>query len=54
VPDILTFGKSIGNGFPIAAVVTTREIASCLPEYMNTVNLVKESETCHPIVLTGF
>ncbi|XP_046443717.1 ethanolamine-phosphate phospho-lyase-like [Daphnia pulex] len=36
VPDILTFGKSIGNGFPIAAVVTSREIASCLPEYMNT------------------
>ena len=37
VPDILTFGKSIGNGFPLAAVVTTREIANCLPEYMNTV-----------------
>ena len=27
VPDILVFGKSMGNGFPVAAVVTTREIA---------------------------
>lgn len=36
VPDILTFGKPIGNGFPLAAVVTTREIANCLPEYMST------------------
>ncbi|KAI9551763.1 hypothetical protein GHT06_022099 [Daphnia sinensis] len=36
VPDILAFGKSQGNGFPMAAVVTTREIASSLPEYMST------------------
>ena len=27
VPDIVVFGKPIGNGFPLAAVVTTREIA---------------------------
>ncbi len=27
VPDIAVFGKPIGNGFPLAAVVTTREIA---------------------------
>jgi 4-aminobutyrate aminotransferase-like enzyme/Ser/Thr protein kinase RdoA (MazF antagonist) len=27
VPDILVLGKPIGNGFPLAAVVTTREIA---------------------------
>jgi 4-aminobutyrate aminotransferase-like enzyme/Ser/Thr protein kinase RdoA (MazF antagonist) len=27
VPDIVVFGKPIGNGFPVAAVVTTREIA---------------------------
>ena len=40
MPDILTFGKSIGNGFPIAAVVTSRDIANSLPEYMNTVSLV--------------
>jgi 4-aminobutyrate aminotransferase-like enzyme len=27
VPDIVVFGKPIGNSFPLAAVVTTREIA---------------------------
>ncbi|XP_002068613.3 alanine--glyoxylate aminotransferase 2, mitochondrial [Drosophila willistoni] len=29
-PDIVTMAKGIGNGFPLAAVVTTPEIASCL------------------------
>ena len=28
VPDIVVFGKPIGNSFPLAAVVTTREIAA--------------------------
>jgi 4-aminobutyrate aminotransferase-like enzyme/Ser/Thr protein kinase RdoA (MazF antagonist) len=28
VPDIVVLGKPIGNGFPLAAVVTTQEIAS--------------------------
>ena len=28
VPDIVVLGKPIGNGFPLAAVVTTEEIAS--------------------------
>ena len=27
VPDIVTLGKPIGNGHPIGAVITTREIA---------------------------
>ena len=27
-PDIVTMAKGIGNGFPMAAVVTTKEIAS--------------------------
>ncbi|CAD5226508.1 unnamed protein product [Bursaphelenchus xylophilus] len=30
VPDILTMGKPMGNGFPVAAVVTRKEIADCL------------------------
>ncbi len=30
VPDIVTMAKGIGNGFPMAAVVTTREIAETL------------------------
>lgn len=30
IPDIVTMAKGIGNGFPLAAVVTTPEIAKCL------------------------
>lgn len=39
VPDIVTMGKPIGNGHPMAAVVTSREIASSFNngmEYFNT------------------
>nr|KAG5707741.1 hypothetical protein BaRGS_003316 [Batillaria attramentaria] len=40
VPDIVTMGKPMGNGHPIAAVVTTSEIAAsfqaCGVEYFNT------------------
>ncbi|KAH9518582.1 hypothetical protein Btru_005706 [Bulinus truncatus] len=39
-PDILTLGKPMGNGHPISAVITTREIAAsfeaCGVEYFNT------------------
>lgn len=39
VPDIVTMGKPIGNGHPMSALVTTREIASSFNnglEYFNT------------------
>eukprot|EP00405_Crypthecodinium_cohnii_P013869 CAMPEP_0206445394 /NCGR_PEP_ID=MMETSP0324_2-20121206/15482_1 /ASSEMBLY_ACC=CAM_ASM_000836 /TAXON_ID=2866 /ORGANISM="Crypthecodinium cohnii, Strain Seligo" /LENGTH=544 /DNA_ID=CAMNT_0053913601 /DNA_START=46 /DNA_END=1680 /DNA_ORIENTATION=+ len=37
VPDIVTLGKPMGNGFPLAAVVTTAELATVLKgEYFNT------------------
>jgi 4-aminobutyrate aminotransferase-like enzyme len=39
VPDIVTMGKPIGNGHPIAAVVTTRAVADAFNngmEYFNT------------------
>ena len=39
VPDIVTLGKPIGNGFPLGAVVTTREVADAFAngmEYFNT------------------
>ena len=39
VPDILTLGKPIANGHPMAAVITTREIADAFVtgmEYFNT------------------
>ncbi len=34
VPDIAVFGKPIGNAFPLAAVVTTREIADAFSNGM--------------------
>jgi 4-aminobutyrate aminotransferase-like enzyme/Ser/Thr protein kinase RdoA (MazF antagonist) len=39
VPDIVTLGKSIGNGHPMGAVITTPEIAAAFAngmEYFNT------------------
>jgi len=39
VPDIVTLGKPIGNGFPLAAVITRPEIAKAFDngmEYFNT------------------
>ena len=39
VPDIVTMGKPIGNGHPLAAVVTTRKVADAFAngmEYFNT------------------
>ena len=39
VPDIMTLGKPIGNGHPMAAVITTQEIADAFVtgmEYFNT------------------
>ena len=39
-PDIVTIGKPMGNGFPVAAVVTTRSVAESFgtigTEYFNT------------------
>ena len=39
IPDIVTLGKPMGNGHPVAGVVTTREIADAFAngmEYFNT------------------
>ena len=42
-PDIVTLGKPMGNGHPVAAVITTKEIAdrfaACGVEYFNTVGI---------------
>lgn len=44
VPDIVTIGKPMGNGHPVAAVVTTKEIAESFRktgvEYFNTVIVI--------------
>lgn len=49
VPDIVTMGKPMGNGHPVAAVVTTREIAESFRktgvEYFNTVSVIISSNT---------
>jgi 4-aminobutyrate aminotransferase-like enzyme len=34
VPDIVVFGKPMGNGFPLAGVVTTREVAEAFDNGM--------------------
>eukprot|EP01102_Stenamoeba_stenopodia_P012546 TRINITY_DN3979_c0_g2_i1.p1 TRINITY_DN3979_c0_g2~~TRINITY_DN3979_c0_g2_i1.p1 ORF type:complete len:435 (+),score=70.56 TRINITY_DN3979_c0_g2_i1:135-1439(+) len=38
VPDIVTLGKPMGNGYPLGAVITTKEIADSFSkiEYFNT------------------
>ncbi|XP_077869098.1 ethanolamine-phosphate phospho-lyase-like, partial [Saccoglossus kowalevskii] len=40
IPDIITLGKPMGNGHPVAAVITTRELSESLSstgmEYFNT------------------
>lgn len=42
IPDIVTMGKPMGNGHPVAAVITTPEIAKSFAdtgvEYFNTVH----------------
>ena len=39
IPDIVTLGKSIGNGHPLSVVVTNKKIANCFNngmEYFNS------------------
>ncbi|GFN98921.1 alanine--glyoxylate aminotransferase 2-like [Plakobranchus ocellatus] len=36
VPDIVTIGKPVGNGYPLAAVITTKEIADSLMDFTST------------------
>ena len=39
VPDVVTIGKPVGNGLPLAAVVVTRKVSDVFaagPEYFNT------------------
>lgn len=40
VPDILTVGKPLGNGYPLAAVITNSSIAEGLGDYINTVSVL--------------
>jgi len=42
IPDIVTMGKPMGNGHPVSAVVTSKEVAESFArtgvEYFNTVH----------------
>lgn len=56
VPDIVTMGKSIGNGHPVACVATTQAVARAFEatgvEYFNTVSegsgAREHRASCHP------
>ena len=37
IPDIVTVGKPFGNGYPLAAVITTKEIGDSMGEFLSTV-----------------
>lgn len=39
VPDIVTCGKPMGNGQPMAVVITTKQIADSLGEFNCSVSL---------------
>lgn len=58
VPDIVTMGKPMGNGHPVAAVVTTPEIAKSFAdtgvEYFNTVSFIFVSVPYSLIEILGF
>lgn len=43
MPDIVTMGKPMGNGYPVSAVATRKEIADKLGgnvAYFNTVRII--------------
>lgn len=46
VPDIVTLGKPLGNGMPIAAVATTREIAAEFDKGMRYFNTYAGNPVC--------
>jgi hypothetical protein len=54
VPDIVTVGKPLGNGFPLGAVITSREIADSLGEYMTTVRICVNLKTWSRLIEYDF
>jgi 4-aminobutyrate aminotransferase-like enzyme len=39
VPDILTIGKGMANGYPLSAIVTSRKIAESMPGLSDQVGI---------------
>ena len=56
IPDMVTMAKGIGNGFPLAAVVTTREIGATMVirSATTTKNSVKSHNSMNLCVFTEF
>ncbi|XP_071449231.1 ethanolamine-phosphate phospho-lyase-like isoform X2 [Hetaerina americana] len=49
VPDIVTIGKPIGNGYPLAAVVTSKEIARSIENLHEEIALAKKCMATTPL-----
>ena len=61
IPDIVTCGKPLGNGHPMAVVVTTKEISDALGEFNTSVNMffsfsivTARKRSCGKVMCTGF
>ena len=46
LPDIVTIGKALGNGHPIAAVITTRDIAKKFTSFVSYYNYLGDPISC--------
>ena len=46
VPDIVTVGKSLGNGHPVAAVITSKEIAKKFTSIVSYYNYLGDPTSC--------
>ena len=49
IPDIVTLGKPMGNGHPLGAVITTREIADAFNNGMDCYNIAGNSFGGNPV-----
>ena len=46
IPDIVTMGKPLGNGHPMAVLVTTKEISDSLRSFSSSVSIQQRCLTC--------
>ena len=53
VPDIITIGKPLGNGHPMAALFTTKEIADSLgdQQFSSSVSAVCDEITIQKLIV---
>ncbi|KAG0713984.1 5-phosphohydroxy-L-lysine phospho-lyase [Chionoecetes opilio] len=53
IPDIVIIGKTIGNGYPMAAVVTSKEIAAVLGDRIKEYRCTQVMDAVGSVVLEG-